>query len=45
VAVAGLFLKSTEEAILETDMAKEGILPVVFTILDRVEGLQKVISI
>jgi hypothetical protein len=44
VAVYPALLKVVQDAILATDMAKEGRPPKVFTIVERVKGLPKAIS-
>ena len=43
VAVYPAFLRTVQDAILATDMAKAGKPPKVFTVLERVEGLPKVL--
>lgn len=44
VAVYPAFLKTVQDAILATDMAKAGRVPKVITILERQKGLPKAIS-
>jgi hypothetical protein len=36
------FLKTVQDAVRATDMAKEGKLPKIFTIIERVKGMPKV---
>lgn len=42
IAVYPAYLKTVQDAIRATDMAKEGKEPKLFTILERVKGLPKV---
>jgi hypothetical protein len=44
IAVYPAYLKTVQDAIRATNMAKEGKEPKLFTILERVKGLPKVIT-
>jgi hypothetical protein len=45
IAVYPAFLKTVQDALRATDLAKEGNSPIIFTILQRVQGLPMVITL